>query len=98
MLVGGEFADRAWHTSACCAAASFAGIWRHYGGPIWVWVYPAVPRVLGGSCLPRSIIKEWRVIELSALPLPDRASIPDVRGGLTDPRAKRSAGIVLPPR
>jgi len=71
-----------------------AGTWRHHGNVKHVWVYPLHPGAAGILSAPfdHPLLsrEEPRVIDLGALPLAgDRASLLEVLGGLTDPRARR---------
>lgn len=74
--------------------ARIGGTWRHHGNSKKVWIYPlyrGTTQIL--SALfdhPLLTRPEPRVIDLNALPLAgDLASLLDILGGLTDPRAKR---------
>jgi GNAT superfamily N-acetyltransferase len=71
-----------------------AGTYRHHGSPKRVWIRPlyrnAVPVLSAPFDHPLLTREEPRVIDLNALPLAgDRASLLEVLGGLTDPRARR---------
>ena len=71
-----------------------AGTYRHHGSPKRVWIYPLHRSAWQILCAPFDhpllTREEPRVIDLNALPLAgDRASLLEVLGGLTDPRARR---------
>jgi hypothetical protein len=71
-----------------------AGSYRHHGSPKRVWIRPlyrsAFPVLSALFDHPLLTREEPRVIDLNALPLAgDRASLLEVLGGLTDPRARR---------
>jgi len=71
-----------------------AGTYRHHGSPKRVWIrllYRSAAQILSAPFdHPLLTREEPRVIDLNALPLAgDRASLLEVLGGLTDPRARR---------